>query len=367
MQFGEMLKQIAQRRASDLFLKVDGLPTARIDGDVHPIAAEKLSAADAEKIFSAIADESTRKLFAEQGEADFAYQAAGVGRFRVNAYRQQGRLAFVFRPIATEVPGFEQLLLPAAQLAKLASLNRGVVIVTGVAGSGKSTTLAAIIDHINRTYRRHIVTIENPIEFVHADRKSIVSQREVGTDTRDFFSALKHCMRQSPDVILIGEMRDRETMEAALMAAETGHLILSTLHTLNAVQTVERIISYFPPHQHGLIRLQLSMVLQGVISQRLVPRATGKGRVPAVEVMTATPTVREMLMEGRTRDLRQAIHEGSHFGCQTFNQSLKKLCQDKVISYDAAMASADDPDEFKMELSGITRGTQSADLKITVR
>ncbi|MCA8960983.1 MAG: PilT/PilU family type 4a pilus ATPase, partial [Planctomycetes bacterium] len=243
----------------------------------------------------------------------------------------------------------------------LAAHRRGLVLITGNTGAGKSTTLASMINHVNESYNRHIITIEDPIEFMFKDRKSIIDQREVGIDTTDFLSALKYALRQSPDVILIGEMRDRETMEAALSAAETGHLVFSTLHTVNATQTVERIINYFPPHQHGLIRLQLSLCLAGVISQRLLPRKQGKGRVPALEIMINNPTVRELLMKGLTPELYGAIKDGDYFGCQTFNQSIKKLYQSDAISLDDAMSASDYPEELRLELRGVYKGTAPAD------
>jgi len=251
--------------------------------------------------------------------------------------------------------------MPVEPLSKLARSPRGLVLVTGITGSGKSTSLAAVINYINEHFNRHIVTIEDPIEFLHKDKKSIVNQREVGEDTESFSTALRHVVRQAPDVILIGEMRDRETMEAALAAAETGHLVFSTLHTVDAIQTVERIINFFPPHQHQLIRLQLSMVLEGVVSQRLLARKDGSGRVPAIEIMMATPTIRDLLLEGRTTELYKAIKEGGYFGCQSFNQSLKEIYEKDFITLADALQAADNPDELKMELKGIVKGTRAGD------
>jgi twitching motility protein PilT len=254
-------------------------------------------------------------------------------------------------------PTLEDLHLPVASIQRLAMLQRGLVLVTGVAGSGKSTTLAAMLHHMNERTNRHIVTIEDPIEYVFRDGKCAITQREIGIDTPDCHTALKSVVRQSPDVILVGEMRDHETVTATLTAAETGHLVLSTLHTVNAVQTVERIISFFPPHQHQTIRLQLALVREGVVSQRLITRRNAPGRLPAVEILLGTPTVKEMILEGRTRELPEALEEGhEYYGSQTFTQSLVQLVRDGLIDVEDALAYADSPDELKLALRGITKG-----------
>jgi twitching motility protein PilT len=285
-----------------------------------------------------------------------------VGRFRANIFRQRGRLCLVFRHVLDTIPTLEDLNLPVRQVEELASLQRGLVLVTGTAGSGKSTTLASMVEFMNHHFARHIVTIEDPIEFVFLDRMSMINQREIGFDTLDYSSALRHVVRQTPDVILLGEMRDPETVTAALSAAETGHLVLSSLHTVNAVQTVERILSFYPPHQHDQVRLQLSLVLEGVVSQRLLPRKGDQSRVPAVEVLLGTPTVRDLLYEGKTRELTKAIHEGSHYyGSQTFQQSLVLLYRNGLISFDDALAASDNPDELKLDLRGITKGAAAND------
>jgi twitching motility protein PilT len=247
-------------------------------------------------------------------------------------------------------------------MMKLSAHQRGMILVTGVAGSGKSTTLASLIEHINQSSNRHVVTIEDPIEYVFTEKQSVIDQREVGLDTADFMTALKSAVRQSPDVIFIGEMRDRETMEASISAAETGHLVMSTLHTVNAQQTVERIITYFPPYQHNLIRMQLSMVLVGVLSVRLLPKKGGKGRVPAVEIMMATPTIKDLLLTGKTKELNAAVSEDVHFGNQTFNESLKQLYTSGVIDLEEALSAADNPDELKLEIRGIQRGSRASDM-----
>ncbi|TET34988.1 MAG: PilT/PilU family type 4a pilus ATPase [Planctomycetota bacterium] len=356
MEFQEMLRRMVVERASDLFIKVGSPPSLRIDGKVHFLDSDDISPQDTVEFYEAIED-SKREGFKNQQEIDCAYELPGIGRFRVNIFRQRGYIGFVFRHIESQIPNFKELNLPEEPMAKLASYPRGLVLVTGVTGSGKSTTLAAIINHINMNFNRHIVTIEDPIEFVYKDKKSIINQREIGIDTSDFHTALKHVVRQSPDVILIGEMRDRETMEAAISAAETGHLVFSTLHTVNAQQTVERIINFFPPHQHNLIRLQLSLILEGVISQRLIKRKATQGRLPAVELMIKSPTIKDLLMEGRTTELYKAVREGEYFGSQTFNQALKKMYQSEQITLEEALSGADNPEELKLELKGVTKGT----------
>ena len=360
MEFHEMLRKMVIEKASDLFLKVGSPPSLRIDGAIHFLDTEEVTPQDALEVYEIIEDSKKEGLEAKS-DIDVAYELPGIGRFRVNIFRQKGHLGYVLRHVESNVPSFEDLCLPGAVLTKLASANRGLILVTGQAGSGKSTTLAAMINYIDETFNKHIITIEDPIEFIFRDRKSIVDQREVGTDTPNFLMALKMAVRQSPDTILIGEMRDRETMEAALSAAETGHTVLSTLHTVNATQTVERIIHYFPPHQHDLIRLQLSLVLIGVVSQRLIPRKNESGRVPAIELMIESPTIRELLRKGQTQELYNAVKEGEYFGCQTFNQSLRKLYEQDLITLEHALAASDYPDELKLDLKGIFKGAVTAD------
>ncbi len=360
LDFQELLKRMVKERASDLFLKVGSPPSLRIDGKIRFMQAEALTPEVAGTILEAVR-RARIEDFGESGEVDCAYDVPGIGRFRVNIYKQRGHASFAFRHIEKNIPSFEELGLPPEPLRKLSALNRGLVLVTGVTGCGKSTTLASIVNFINENYNKHIVTLEDPIEFIYRDKRSIISQREIGADTADFKVALKHIVRQSPDVILVGEMRDRETMEAAINAAETGHLVLSTLHTVNATQTVERIINYFPPHQHPLIRVQLSLVLEGVLAQRLIPRRDGKGRVPSVELMMRSPTVKDLLAEGKTVELYKAIKEGDYFGSQTFNQALKKLYEAEKITLEEAMAAADNPDELKLEIRGILKGSRAAD------
>ncbi len=360
MEFQELLRKMVLEKASDLIIKVGSPPALRINGEICFLDDAPVSIERARGIYETIED-TKREGFFNKREIDTAFDMAGVGRFRVNIFYQRGYVGFAFRHIEAQILNFAEINLPVEPLAKLARLPRGLVLVTGITGSGKSTTLAAIINYINEHFNRHIVTVEDPIEFLHRDKKSIVNQREVGEDTETFANALRHVVRQSPDVILIGEMRDLETMEAAISAAETGHLVFSTLHTVDAIQTVERIINFFPPHHHQLIRLQLSMILEGVVSQRLLVRKDGTGRVPAIEIMVTTPTIRDILLEGRTTELYKAIKDGSYFGCQSFNQSLKVIYEKDLISLADALQAADNPDELKMELKGIVRGTRAGD------
>lgn len=355
----DLFRHLVSAQGSDLIVRTGEKPSVRVDGRVRFVSDVPTPETVTQELFERVLDAQQQETFHRNGESDAAYELRGVGRFRVNVFRQRGRLGFVFRHVKQAIPQIEGTGLPAEQLAKLARLRRGLVLVTGTAGSGKSTTLAAMLDWINRNEQRHIVTLEDPVEFLFQDVKCTFNQREVGVDTANFKEALRHVVRQAPDVIMVGEMRDHETCEAVLQAAETGHLVFSTLHTVNAVQTVERIMSFFPPHHHALIRMQLGMLLEGVVSQRLLPRKDGQGRVPAVELMIATPSVREMLSEGRTKDLTRAIAEGAeHWGSMTFNQSLAKLIRAGKVTVEDAMTASDNADGLKMELRGINKGTR---------
>lgn len=346
-----------QAGASDLFLSTNNFPAMRVQGEVKFFLGENLTSETTSKIFEEITGMTTQECFMQKTDMDLAYSSS-IGRFRVNVFMQNGKLGFVFRHIPGKIPSMEELHLPVNILHKLAALHRGLVLVTGITGSGKSTTLASIIQYINQNMQRHIVTIEDPVEFLYERKSCLINQREIGRDAPNFSVALRSAMRQSPDVILIGEMRDMETVESALQAAETGHLVLSTLHTLNATQTVERILAFFPPHQHDLIRMQMSLILEGVISQRLVKKSDNSGRVPAIEIMLATPTIKELLEQGKTRSLDKAVNDGGHFGCQTFNQSLADLVNKKLITKEDALKYADNPDQLKMIFRGITQSAQ---------
>ena len=360
MNIKEVLRAMVQLRASDLFLKQGGPPRVRVDGTVRQLGTTALSKEDMKEAFTLIVDEHTRETFKKTHEADTAFEEEGLGRFRVNVFMQRGAIGFVLRHVRSDIPDFKDLGLPVEIFERLCSLKRGLVLVTGVTGSGKSTTLASMIEYMNHTSSRHIITIEDPIEYSYVDDRCVINQREVGIDTRDFKSALRNAMREAPDVILIGEMRDVETVGAAIDAAETGHLVFSTLHTINAQQTMERIINFFPPYQHNLIRMQLSMVFQAVISQRLIPRKEKAGRCPGMEIMIATPTIKQMIEEGRTPELYTAIRDSMHFGCITFNQSLFKLYETGDISREDALANSDNPDEMEMLFRGIQRGSSTS-------
>jgi len=356
--FGAMVKE----GASDLILRAGHRPVMRVDGEIRFASDKVLSEDDSDALTEHIIGPEEAAQFLKRQEKDTAFVVPGVGRFRCNILRQRQRTGFVFRHVKETVPSMEELHLPGDVVRRLAMIQRGLVLVTGIAGSGKSTTLASMIDYMNVHTHRHIVTIEDPIEFVFQDDLSAITQREVGIDTQNYGKALKAVVRQTPDVILVGEMRDHETVSAALTAAETGHLVLSTLHTVNAVQTMERILSFFPPHQQPLVRLQLSLVIEGVISQRLIGRRSQTGRVPAVEILLGTPTVKEMVLEGRTRELAEAVEEGhQYYGSQSFNQSLVALVREGTIDFDDAMAAADNPDELKLALRGITKGVSNLD------
>ena len=355
MNLNELLKLTFEKRASDLHIKVGNPPILRIDGKLTPVESEKrLTQEDAVAIASGIMNASQKTKFKEKNELDMAYAVPGLGRFRVNVFQQRGSVGMVFRQVPMKILNFEELMLPAV-LIKVAQEQRGLVLVTGTTGSGKSTTLASMIDYINASRTANVVTIEDPIEFLHRDKKSIVNQREIGTDTFSFSDALRSALRQDPDVILVGEMRDFETISTALTAAETGHLVLSTLHTLDAAETVNRIITVFPPYQQKQVRMQLASVIKGIISQRLVARADGNGRVPAVEVMLGTMSVREAIIDdAKTRQIPSIIAAGlSHYGMQTFDQSLLMLYRKGVITYEEAIMTASNPDDFALKVKGI--------------
>jgi twitching motility protein PilT len=336
-------------------LKIGLPPMFRLDGALVPLKnGERLTLEEIQKMSSQIMNPVQQQRFEETREVDLAYGIAGLGRFRVNAFQQRGSIGIVFRVIPFGVKTLESLHLPKV-ISNIAMEQRGLVLVTGTTGSGKSTTLAAMIEHINANRTCHIMTIEDPIEFLIRDRRSIVNQREIGVDTLSFSSALRAALRQDPDVVLVGEMRDFETIETAITAAETGHLVMSTLHTLDATETINRIISVFPPYQQKQIRLQLSSILKAVISQRLVPRADGKGRVPALEVLISTARVRECIGDkDRTKELNDAIAKGfTTYGMQTFDQSLMQLVKQKLVTYEEAMRHVSNPDDFALRFRGI--------------
>jgi twitching motility protein PilT len=355
MNINELLKVAVDKGASDLHLKVGSPPVLRIDGNLTPMVEEKrVTQEDALSVAFGIMSGSQKEKFREKNELDLAYSVPGLGRFRVNVFQQRGTIGLVLRTIPTKIRTFEELHLPEV-LKKISLEPRGLILVTGTTGSGKTTTLAAMIDYINSNRTDHIMTIEDPIEFLHRDKMSLVNQREIGADTETFSGALRSALRQDPDVILVGEMRDFETIRTALMAAETGHLVLSTLHTIDAAETVNRIIAVFPPYQQKQVRLQLASVLKGIISMRLVPKADGKGRVPAVEVLVATVTIKDCVIDpDKTKLINDYIAAGhSQYGMQTFDQSLMKLYTDGLITYEEALRRCTNPDDFALKVKGI--------------
>jgi twitching motility protein PilT len=352
----DLLKIAVESGASDLHLKVGSYPMMRLRGTLTPASEEKrLDHEDMVAMAAAVLPTGQREKFKENHEIDLAYSVAGLGRFRCNAFQQRGTIGMIFRVIPMRVASIDDLTLPAV-LKKIAAEERGLVLVTGTTGSGKSTTLAAMIDEINATRTAHVMTVEDPIEYLHRDNRSIVNQREIGVDTHSFSHALRSALRQDPDVILVGEMRDFETIETALLAAETGHLVFSTLHTLDAAETINRIIAVFPPHQQKQIRIQLASVLKAVISQRLIPKADGKGRAPAVEVLISTAFIRDCIMDKeKTHLIPGAIAQGtSQYGMQTFDQSIFSLFEQGLISYEEALRWASNVDEFKLRVQGIS-------------
>lgn len=361
MELNEIL-QVAQRGgASDIHLKAGLPPMFRVDGSLVPLKdGKRLAPEEVARMAFGIMNEFQKDRFKQQNEVDLAYGVPGLGRFRVNVFQQRGTIGAVLRVIPFKINSIKELMLPPI-LEKVALGERGLILVTGTTGSGKSTTLAAMIDHINASETNHIITIEDPIEFLIRDKRSIVNQREVGVDTHSFNLALKSALRQDPDVILVGEMRDLETIETALLAAETGHLVFSTLHTLDAAESVNRIVSAFPPHQQKQIRLQLAAVLKAVVSQRLVPKADGKGRVAAVEIMKTTGRIRELIEDkDRTKEIPDAIAQGHvSYGMQTFDQSLMSLIRQNLVTYQEALRQASNPDDFALRFQGISSTSDS--------
>ncbi len=358
----DLLRMAMSFGASDLHLRAGSTPVIRVNGELRPLSGvNKLSQEETLEMAFSMMSNRQKQHFKEVFEVDIGYGVSGLGRFRVNIFQQRNSIGIVARVIADKVKNFAELGLPPI-LNKVAEELRGLILVTGTTGSGKSTTLSAIVDHINETRNSHIVTIEDPIEFLHKDKESFITQREVDVDTRSFAEALRGSLRQDPDVILVGEMRDLETIETALVAAETGHLVLSTLHTLDAQETLTRIISAFPPFQQKSIRIQLAGLLKAVVSQRLMKSTAGNSRVPAVEVLISTPLIRDYILhEDKTSSIRDAIAAGtSQYGMQTFDQSLFYLYSSGLVSLEEALRGSTNPDEFRLRLAGIQNTTAMA-------
>ncbi|MFB3896064.1 MAG: type IV pilus twitching motility protein PilT [bacterium] len=346
----ELLVEMGEKKASDLHLQEGSPPTYRIDGRLEPINAPPLTATDVQQIFESIAPPRLVEKFKEESAVDFAYAIPPLYRYRINTFHQKQSTVIAIRCLRSDILNFEQLNLPPV-IKDLAQKRRGLILMTGPTGSGKSTTLAAMIEYINANYARRIITIEDPIEFLYTSKKSMISQVEIGKDSPSFFEALKYSLREDPDVILIGEMRDKETIYAAIHAAETGHLIFSTLHTPDATQTIDRIMSFFPPEQHERLRLMLALNLNAVIAQRLVPLVDGSGRIAAVEVLTNTPIVQKLFKEGKLKELYQAM-QNKEAGMQTFTQAIVELYIAKKISFEEGEANSDEPATFRRMAKG---------------
>jgi len=362
MQIDDLLRTAIERKASDLHLKVGNYPCLRVDGELRPMTeSPRVSPEDMLNMAFSMMSNRQKQRFKETADLDLAYGVAGMGRFRVNVFQQRGNVGLVLRVIPTKIRTIEELALPRI-VGQICDERRGMVLVTGTTGSGKSTSLAAMVDRVNSVRPDHIITIEDPIEYLHRDKKGFVNQREVEVDTHSFGTALRAALRQDPDVILVGEMRDQETIGTALLAAETGHMVFSTLHTLDATETIQRIIAVFPPPEQKQIRLQMATTLKAVVSQRLVRKADGVGRVPAVEVLIATAFVRDCIVNpDKTKMIRDAIATGtSQYGMQTFDQSLYDLYTQGLVTYEEALHQATNPDEFKLRVSGISSTSDMA-------
>ncbi len=353
MNIDELLRHTVERGASDLHLKVGNVPFLRIDGDLMPTSHDVLTPQDTVTFGNTVMSEHKRKEFDLHNEADIGYTLQGVGRFRINVFRQRGLVGLAVRRVRSEIPSFEELRLPEV-MSTLADSPRGLVLITGPTGTGKTTTIASMIGHINRSRRAHIVTIEDPIEVVHDDELSIIQQREVGLDTDSYSAALKHVVRQDPDVIFVGEIRDADSALSAIQAAETGHLVISTLHTIDCMETINRVLDLFPPQQAKEVRTSLAGALRGIVSQRLVLKADGKGRVPAVEVLINTGRVFDRLVDPEHTDgIVEVIADGSYYGMQSFDQALVALVQDGLVTTEEARRTATSPHDFDLQLSGV--------------
>lgn len=347
-----LLKVMVQNKASDLHIRGNSQVFLRINGTITPINGSNMTEEDVVVMIKPLLNERLKKIYEEHHEADFSYDGGELGRFRFNVYKHKEKTGVSIRHIPLKIPTMEELRLPVNSIKKLLENERGIVLVTGITGSGKSSTLAAMIDYLNARKSQHIITIEDPIEFAFAEKRSIISQREIGTDTNNFIDALRAALRQDPDIIFVGEMRDLETMQAAITAAETGHLVFGTLHTLNAVQTISRIIDMFPPHQQTQIRLQLAETLRGIISQRLLPCLKG-GRIPAVEIMNVTPNIRKLIEETNTNGIIEAISKGAYYGMQSFNQALVTLYNEGMANMEEVLLAATNPDDVRLAIRGI--------------
>lgn len=353
MNVNELLQTMVKKGISDIHFKAGSSPILRVNGKLTLTQFEPFTPKQVEELVSSLLTREQQAQFEAEDELDVSYSIAEVSRFRVNIYRQKGSVALTLRVVPLKVKPFPDLNLPTSVLEKLCHETRGLILITGITGSGKTTTLNSMLDYLNQTFPYNIVTVEDPIEYYHHDVKSSVSQREVGADTRSFKSALKYVLRQDPDVVVIGEMREFEAIQAGITAAETGHLVLSTIHTMDAAQTVDRIVDSYPPHQQHQVRMQVANVLRGVIAQRLLPRSDTDGRIPATEILIGTTTMKKLIADGRTEEMVRAMEQGAYYGMNTFDQSLLKLYQEKRISLEEALANATNPDDFQLKIKGI--------------
>ena len=344
-----LLEKTVKAKASDLHITVGSPPIMRVDGQLIRMDEEKLMPRDTEKLVEEMLTREQQKVLDENGEIDFSYSNPGFGRFRVNAYKQRGTYSIALRVVTLEIPTIESLELPGV-LEALSQKRRGLILVTGPTGSGKSTTLAAMIDYINTNRSEHIITLEDPIEYLHKHNKSVVNQREIGNDSHSFASGLRSALRQDPDVILVGEMRDLETISTAITAAETGHLVLSTLHTIGAAKTIDRIIDVFPPHQQQQVKIQLSYVLEGIVSQQLLPKSDLSGRVAAFEIMVINPAIRNLIREGKTHQMQNIIMTNARLGMQTMDNSLMNLYKEMTIDKSTLLKYAVDRDAVSKQI-----------------
>lgn len=363
MQADQLFKTMVERKASDLFLKVGSVPHLRVNGALQPLGSEPLSRAEILQFATDLMGPQREQLFQQQRELNFAFQVDQVGRFRANVMWQRGTIALVIRNVNTRIPTLEELHLPADILRRLARERRGLVLITGATGHGKSTTAAAVLEELNRATACHIVTLEDPIEYLFEEQRAVINQREVGVDTKSFSDGLKNVLRQNPDVLFISDLRDRETMEAALLAAESGQLVISCIHTTNALTTMERVVSFFPPHQHVSLRFRLSLALVGTLSLRLIARRDAAGVVPACEVMVMTPAIRQCVREGAITQIPALIREGQLHGMQTLTASLYQLVQSGWITPEEALRAADSPEELDLLLRDVRASRDVSDIK----
>jgi len=349
-----LLKLMVKSGISDIHFKANAIPLIRIHGKLISSQFTQITPEFVRKIAYYFMNDAQQKIFEEENELDMSYSIEGLSRFRINLYKQRGTIALTLRVIPSQIKTFEDLNLPINILKKLASESHGLILIAGITGSGKTTTMNSLIDYININYEKNIISVEDPIEYYHYDKKSSISQREVGLDTKSFKNALKYVLRQDPDVICIGEMREYEAVAAAITAAETGHLVISTIHTIDAVQTIDRIIDSYPSHQQGQIRAQLSNVIKGIIAQRLCIRSDMEGRIPASEVFIGTPLVKKLILENKIQELYKALIQGDFYGMHTFDQDLGRLVKEKKISEQEALDKAQNPEDLTLRLKGIT-------------